>query len=836
MKFKNTTSNSIILINEQTAFNLKSVTETATVYSIEFQVDLNEAAKRNNAFGGKIYFSKVAKQTPQPIFSKDRNGDIANLIPQQPKQRNLDGTQNLSIGNDISIGNQTLIDEIRNISTNKKQVIQRNDQNILKTVNFSLYDYASRESIEKAKANNYSREEKILTSTVVADIKNQPVFERLPVGQPESAGRIGQLSQTLTNETITREMRGAIVQNTDPASLIRKTGGIVSAVRSLGGVSTTPQTIPVGAIASPIGLIQQTLTAPTSLTKDSPISSTSFLTKTATITTSRVVVTLDFTIDTSVLAGVSTIYFEIEMFDDAARPIYGKYISINHGKNLDDFLTPKFAPEITSFYRRGSDGKIVLFLKQIDPKATFILLYYKEFLNDNDYTQPYTFLGKIPITKEQNEIKVDVSKTLNKRTIIRAIASSIEERKGLLFNSVTVPPTTNSIVDTTLITDPIVIWNYGFNADNTLAIDGIVQFRDAVSIKITRKQNDDTIDENTIFGPSFLNGSINFSLTDRNLSPGKTYIYNAYISSRDGIVRKALDNLIVFNPEIKNNQITTQILNANNSITGNNLNVTFDLRSDLNRENSAFILENFKLQGIYDLYRNIFEVTDTANSFAYKVLRKNLTTGEEEDFGILQSPLFNDGFLRANKNVKPLQPGYSYKYSVYTFLRTADSLLPQLQVTGSYNNKTYTYRPYFSRNPFVLREGTMVTEISLREQHTNSQYTFGPTGQVVEHNADFSNVLPIVKDVIATNKNRTLNILQWKVEGNLDRVDHFIILTQQLSARKVVGTIHNVSETNTFNFYDILTDGESGNLEYIIIPVYFDLVLGQEVKSNTIII
>jgi hypothetical protein len=218
------------------------------------------------------------------------------------------------------------------------------------------------------------------------------------------------------------------------------------------------------------------------------------------------------------------------------------------------------------------------------------------------------------------------------------------------------------------------------------------------------------------------------------------------------------------------------------------------------------------------------------------VLRKNLTTGEEEDFGILQSPLFNDGFLRANKNVKPLQPGYSYKYSVYTFLRTADSLLPQLQVTGSYNNKTYTYRPYFSRNPFVLREGTMVTEISLREQHTNSQYTFGPTGQVVEHNADFSNVLPIVKDVIATNKNRTLNILQWKVEGNLDRVDHFIILTQQLSARKVVGTIHNVSETNTFNFYDILTDGESGNLEYIIIPVYFDLVLGQEVKSNTIII
>lgn len=835
MKFKNTSTNSIILINEQTGINLKSVSERTVVYSIEFQVDLNEAAKKNNAFAGKVYFSKVARQVSQPIFSKDINGVEANVIQQAPRVRTTDGSQNLLTGNDRAFGNQVLIDEIKNINTSRRETVQRNNENILQTLNFSLYDFTSRENIERAKINNYSREENVLTSATVADLKNQPIFEQLPLNQTSTLTPAGQLSQGLTNEIITREMRNAITQNIDPASLVKRTGGVVSAVKSLGGIASRTSTTTAGP-SSPISLIQQTLTAPTTLSKNSPISATSFLTKITTITTSRISINLDFEINAALLPGISTIYFEIELDDDAQRPVYNKVITINHAKNLDEFLIPRFAPNITSFYRRGSDDKIVLFLKQVDPKATSILLYAKEFPSDNDYTQPYVFLGKIPITKNDNEKKVEISKRLNKRTIIRAIACSLEEKRGLLFSSVTVNPATNPIVDTTLISDPVVVWNYKFNTDNTITVSGTVQFRDAVAIKITRKDNEETTEENLVYGPYFLNGSIDFSFADRDIFAGETYIYNAYIISRDGIVRKSIENLIVFNPEIKNNQITTQVTNSNNITNGDSLNVIFELRSDLTRENSAFILENFKNQGIYDLYKDIFNVTDASNSYAYRVVRKNLTTGEEEDFGILQSPTFNDLFLRTNKNVKPLQAGYSYKYSIYTYLRTADSLLPQLIVTGSYMDKAYTFKPYYMRNPFVLKSGTMVTDVSLREQHTNSQYSFGPTGQVVEYDADFSNVLPTVKNVVATNRTKKENILQWKVEGNLDKIDHFIVLTQQLSARKIVGTIHNISEINFFTFYDILTDGESGDVEYVIIPVYFDLVLGQEVKSNTIII
>lgn len=836
MKFKNTSTNSIVLINEQTGITLKSVTNNTVIYKIQFQVDLNEAARRNNAFTGKVYFSKVARQITQPIFSKDRNGDEATINNPQPRPRTIDGSESLLTGNNQAIGNQILIDEILEINNRRRRTVRRNDENILQTLNFSMFDFVSRESIEQAKSNTYESTEKVLTSEVFENLKDIPIFERLPPRQLGDLSQVGQLNQTLSNQTIRNEMRNAVARNVDPASLVVRTQGIVSAVKSIGGISSTSR-IP-DSTDNASSIIGRALNLSSTVLKDSVVSDTSFLTKDSINITSKVLVTLDFAINTNILSGVSTIYFEIELNDDAQRPVYNKLISINHAKNLDEFLVPRFAPEITSYYRRAGDYKLVLFLRQIDPIASFVLLYYKEFPNDNDYSNPYVFLGKVPVTREDGEVKVEITKNLHKKTFIRAIACSAQEKRGLLFNSIAVDPSKleNFNFNSTLISSPIVIWNYSFNTNNSIIINGTVQFLDPVGVTVTRKQNSDLAEEYTIFGPYFLNGLTDFSFTDNEASVGKTYIYNAYITSRDGIVRKALDNLIVFNTEIKNNEISTQIIEANNVVNGESLNVTFNLVSNLNRQNSKFILENFRKQGIYDLFKEIFTVEDAPVSYAYKVLRKNLTTGEEEDFGILPSLEFNDSFLGRIKNVKPLQAGYSYKYSVYTFLRTPDSLLPQLVATGSYRGKEYTYLPYYTNNPFVLQSGTMVTEITLREQHTNSEYSFGPTGQVIEHNADFSDVMPVIKNVVATNKSRTENILQWKVEGNLDKIDHFIISTLQLSHMRTVGKVHNISETNSFTFYDILTDGESGDLSYVIKPIYFNYDPGQEVKSNTIIV
>jgi len=153
-----------------------------------------------------------------------------------------------------------------------------------------------------------------------------------------------------------------------------------------------------------------------------------------------------------------------------------------------------------------------------------------------------------------------------------------------------------------------------------------------------------------------------------------------------------------------------------------------------------------------------------------------------------------------------------------------------------YRNKTYQYYPYFSRHPFTLKNGTLVTQNTLKEQHAESDYSFGPSGEIIEYIADFSKNLPVIKEVKATNLNKTLNILNWAVDGNLEKIDHFIVSLVHLGIKSIVGSTHNISDSNSFNFYDILTEGESGEVYYTIMPVYFDYSLGQEISSNTIII
>ena len=81
-----------------------------------------------------------------------------------------------------------------------------------------------------------------------------------------------------------------------------------------------------------------------------------------------------------------------------------------------------------------------------------------------------------------------------------------------------------------------------------------------------------------------------------------------------------------------------------------------------------------------------------------------------------------------------------------------------------------------------------------------------------------------------------MNMLTWTIDGNLEKIDHFIITLTRLGVKSVIGGSHNISDSNSFVFYDILTDGEVGEVYYSLIPVYFDYSLGQEISSNNIII
>ena len=138
----------------------------------------------------------------------------------------------------------------------------------------------------------------------------------------------------------------------------------------------------------------------------------------------------------------------------------------------------------------------------------------------------------------------------------------------------------------------------------------------------------------------------------------------------------------------------------------------------------------------------------------------------------------------------------------------------------------------------VLRctNGNLVSENSLRRNHAKTDFTFGTVVNVTDIDVSLSDVLPSLYDGKAKELGSDRVLVQWKVQGNVDKIDHFIVILETLGIRTIVGKSHNITNSNYFQFVDELTNEESGGLTYYIMPVYYDYSRGTELKTNQVVI
>lgn len=797
MKFINDTSETIIFANEVDFATLVEVNDATVVYKISFEIDLNEATKKNNSFSGKIYISKAKKTTLNPVFNSDI---ILDKKQEQPIKKN-----------GLQLANKKIIESIQKLTPSRKENAVRNDENIILTKNFSILEFTSLDAIEKSKKNKFSIEELQVNLSEISKIKN--IRETIPNYQ---------LSTLNSNQLLTENLQTARLNGVDPASLAVKTKGIKNVSKTVGGIFVDYKTL------NPVqnSIISQRQETP-------QISNSSLTSTIEKVVKTTVKVNLEIILEKNKINSLNELYFEIEMYDTASRPTANKQITVFHKKNLDIFLTPKSPPKITSFYRRNSDGKIVLFIKQNDENATGISLFYKE-IDKKITSEKYFYLGNYELKKTDGEKKIEINKTLNKKIILRALSNYQNDRNCVLFDSVIIDENKNITESNTKIVYDTTL-TYQINQDNTITVSGTVNEIGIFTILLYKKTIA-TGEDVLVYGPYKLEQDKSFNFKDNDLKKDSYYEYYIKLIKKDGSLVDTNSSIIVQNKTIQANILESQIIASSNTVSSDKLNVEFELKTTLEQKNITLVIENFKSLGIYDLYKDLFDSTDISTSFVYRVIRTNLQTGQEEDFGILLNNKFNDSVLRERVNVKKIESGYSYKYKIYTYFRTPFTLLPKLQINQTYKNTTYSFYPYISRHPFVLKQGTLVTENTLKEQHSENDYSFGPTGAVIEYDADFTKILPTIKEVKAVNLNKTMNMLTWTIDGNLEKIDHFIITLTRLGVKSVIGGSHNISDSNSFVFYDILTDGEVGEVYYSLIPVYFDYSLGQEISSNNIII
>jgi hypothetical protein len=350
----------------------------------------------------------------------------------------------------------------------------------------------------------------------------------------------------------------------------------------------------------------------------------------------------------------------------------------------------------------------------------------------------------------------------------------------------------------------------------TTRIKSIVLYRNDQIIKLFNPQN-------------------NFSFIDDLVQQGKIYKYrfeyydgfgNKFSSVSETNIRVPISTA----PEKVN--LTTKI----SEISQQENNITFILTSEF-LESIQTKLKTFIGERGFGLFEESINLNDLQGIVSYQIIRQNITTGEQEDLGVLTNTnRFDDKRNSDLMGAKLLVPKNQYRYIINTFVRNIITLLPNYVVTdNSVTGVEYNYSPYKWLNPVVLNQGTIVFSNEQQRNFSYSPFTISELSrtQITEvftigdrtTTANIQSVNPI-----KLSKDKVL--VQWNI-SDLSFVDSFeIYKSVKLSSIKRIAGFHHALN-NIFEFIDIVNPDEK-DLLYSVVVRYIDGTSSEVFAQNKI--
>ena len=76
--------------------------------------------------------------------------------------------------------------------------------------------------------------------------------------------------------------------------------------------------------------------------------------------------------------------------------------------------------------------------------------------------------------------------------------------------------------------------------------------------------------------------------------------------------------------------------------------------------------------------------------------------------------------------------------------------------------------------------------------------------------------------------------VNWTVSGDQNDIEHFVVMASFYGVTSTVGSVHNLSSSGRYWFYDHELYNEPGTVEYSVIPVYSDYTYGVEVEAEAV--
>lgn len=519
---------------------------------------------------------------------------------------------------------------------------------------------------------------------------------------------------------------------------------------------------------------------------------------------------------------------------------------VSHGKQVSLLRIPSIPPVIVT-PPKSAFGGTTINLKQADPNGTSIKLYRKHFSTiESLKDSTYSLVGEVKCGINDGFVKIfDYPNSLDP-VIYRAVSVNSSGLVGSEFSSSVVETIRGSVAKTSPKNQ-----KPNFVTISTTVLPGGITVKlsnfPSGPIAFELKRRDLTMRESaytSVNAPALLDvlQSSEISIEDTTgLQSKHIYEYAVFLIYKTGEVKQSATRHIVNFKTSVSNIVSLDISPANiEQSGGNEIDVKFSITKNISQNSADQIKSFLTKQGFLGEFQEdiIANRDKLGNLFAIGVTRHNLSTGQVEDFGILESDDFSDIAAGSTSGVSSLVAGNEYRYVVTAYSRNIESLLPNLVKTDSTNqNLPYTFTPAEWTHPITLEDGNIITEESLKRNYASKSFTFGAIADVKEFQVSLSEVLPALYDGKAKFlPGRKSTLVQWKVQGNVNKIDHFIVVLDILGMKTIVGKTHNVSNSNYFQFLDNLDNQESGGLTYFIVPVYFDYSRGVELKTNQVVV
>lgn len=499
-------------------------------------------------------------------------------------------------------------------------------------------------------------------------------------------------------------------------------------------------------------------------------------------------------------------------------------------KHITNYQTP-----ITPPWLRVSSGgsETTLEISQRDTVAKSVRLFRKVLNRTTPDIPDYSLVGEYPLSNVQKHMTIPVPTPLNSYHIYRAIAVGQNKNLGHDYS--------NAIVRPKKV--------YPYHATSLVALldkQGVqLQLRhipsDVVSVQFIARtyQNKSAwydVSDVVLITDEIRTSDV-YTLIDENVKNNWVYEYAIKLFYFNGNTEQTAYSTITF-LQSEEGKVDTKIGGLN--VDDTSINVSFNITTNINDT----LLDQIKImldkQGLTQYYNdNLLTSREQFKKLiAHKIDRVDLTLGVRETYNVIIDGLFDDATLSTKNAVKPLQQGHQYRYEIFTLLRTPETMLSDLVKTSidELTKKEYSFSPVTFQHPLVLKNGTLVSNSSLKLNHPEEEMTHGIVGSVESITVNFSANNIQLNNVSVFRLNLDTVWLSWDVSGNIRNIDHFLVMKDVLGARTFVGKAHLESEKASVRFIHNINENDMGQYRYYVVPVFNDYDIGDGVFSTSIVI